>query len=65
MAAEREDRVYRFDPADTSGVFLGLGLIQCALIGGGLVASVAALTQGLPLPLASVPAALGLSLIHI
>jgi len=59
VAAEREDRVYRFDPADTSGVFLGLGLIQCALIGGGLVASVAALTEGVPLPLASIPAGLG------
>jgi len=59
MAAEREDRVYRFDPADASGVFLGLGLIQCALVGGGLVISVAALTQGVPLPLAAVPLALG------
>ncbi|MGH9225780.1 MAG: SCO6880 family protein [Acidimicrobiales bacterium] len=59
MAAEREDRVYRFDPADTSGVFLGLGLIQCGLIGGGLVASVTGLTQGVPLLLAAVPAAVG------
>jgi len=61
MPAEREDRVYRFDPADTSGVFLGLGFIQCGLIGGGLVASVTALTQGLPLPVAAIPAAIGVA----
>jgi hypothetical protein len=59
MATERDERVYRFDPADTSGIFLGLGLIQCALIGGGLVVSVTALTQGLPLLLAAVPVLVG------
>lgn len=59
MAAEREDRVYRFDPLDTSGVFLGLGLIQCGLVGGGLVVSVSAITQGLPLPVAALPLLLG------
>lgn len=56
MNPEREERVYRFDPADTSGVFLGLGLMQCGLIGGGLVVSVTALTQGVPLLQAAVPA---------
>ncbi len=61
MAAEREDRVYRFDPADTSGVFLGLGLVQCGLVGGGLVLAVTALTQGLPLPLAAVPLLAGVA----
>ncbi len=61
MAPEREDRVYRFDPADTSGVFLGLGLIQCALVGGGLVLSVSGLTQGLPLPAAAVPLLAGVA----
>jgi len=55
MTAERTDRTYRFDPADTSGVFLGLGAIQCALLGGGLLAGVGVLTAGLPLLLASVP----------
>lgn len=59
MPPPAEERVYRFDPADTSGVFLGLGLVQCALVGGGLVLSVTALTQGLPLPLAAVPALTG------
>lgn len=57
MAGEREERVYRFDPADESGVFLGLGLIQCLLLGVGILASVTALTQGLALPLAAVPLA--------
>jgi hypothetical protein len=59
MKPEREERVYRFDPADTSGVFLGLGLAQCGLIGGGLVISVTALTQGAPLVLAMLPVLLG------
>src|SRR5436305_12141294 len=59
MVNQREDRVYRFDPVDMSGVFLGLGLVQCALIGGGLVLSVVAVTQDMPLPLAAVPVVAG------
>lgn len=59
MAIQRDERVYRFDPADTSGVFLGLGLIQCALVGGGLLVSITALTQGVALPLAAIPLVLG------
>src|SRR5438445_9208095 len=59
MASPREELVYRFDPVDTSGVFLGLGLIQCGLVGGGLVLSVTALTQGVPLPLAALPVLAG------
>lgn len=55
MAAEREDRLYRFDPADGSGIFLGLGGVQCALLGAGLLAGVGALTAGLPLAVAAVP----------
>lgn len=55
MTGERDDRLYRLDPLDTSGVFLGLGVIQCALVGGGLVVSVAALTAGVPLGLAALP----------
>ncbi|MFP5376460.1 MAG: SCO6880 family protein [Acidimicrobiia bacterium] len=56
MAPEHEDRLYRFDPADGSGVFLGLGVAQCAFLGTGLVASVAAVSYGVVLPLAAVPA---------
>ena len=41
--AERDERLYRFDPLDGSGIFLGLGAIQCALLGGGLVLAVVAL----------------------
>ena len=59
MAAEPEHRLYRFDPADTSGVFLGLGLGQCVAVGSGLTASVLALSAGLALPLAALPAAGG------
>lgn len=55
MSAEREERLYRFDPADGSGIFLGLGGVQCALLGTGLLAGVGALTAGLPLPLAAAP----------
>jgi hypothetical protein len=55
MGAEREDRFYRFDPADGSGIFLGLGALQCALLGGGLLGGVAALTAGLPLAAAALP----------
>ena len=61
MTADREERVYRFDPADTSGVFLGLGLMQCGLIGGGLVVSVTVLTRGIPLLLAALPALAGVA----
>ena len=56
MAPEPEDRLYRFDPADGSGVFLGLGVAQCALLGTGLVTSVAAVSQGVVLPVAALPA---------
>lgn len=58
---ERRERVYRFDPPDSSGAFLGLGLVQCSLIGGGLIITVALLTGGAPLPVAAVPAAGGVS----
>lgn len=62
MTAEREGRVYRFDPLDESGVFLGLGVIQSALIGGGLVLSVALVTVGVPVALAAVPVVAGSAL---
>jgi hypothetical protein len=55
MPAEREERLYRFDPADGSGIFLGLGGVQCALLGAGLLSGVGALTAGLPLVGAATP----------
>lgn len=61
MANEAEGRLYRFDPHDSSGIFLGLGLVQCGLIGAGLVASVTAVSQGLLLPLAALPVVAGLA----
>ncbi|MEA2828500.1 MAG: hypothetical protein QOG43_2939 [Actinomycetota bacterium] len=61
MTAVREERVYRFDPADTSGVFLGLGIMQCGLFGGGLVISVTVLTRGIPLLVAALPAFAGVA----
>lgn len=57
--ADRDERLYRFDPLDGSGIFLGLGAIQCALLGGGLVLAVVALTAGLPVAVASIPALAG------
>ncbi|MGH9031754.1 MAG: SCO6880 family protein, partial [Acidimicrobiia bacterium] len=55
MPAERAERQYRFEPLDTSGVFLGLGFVQCLFLGGGLVAAVVGLTAGVPLPVCVVP----------
>ena len=54
----RDERVFRFDPLDVSGVFLGLGVLQLGLLGAGLAAGTAALTAGLS-PLAA--AACGLA----
>ena len=36
MSPERVDRSYRLEPLDSSGIFLGLGLVQCILLGGGI-----------------------------
>lgn len=55
MSPERTERSYRLEPLDTSGIFLGLGLVQCFLIGGGIALAVTTLTAGAPLPLAAVP----------
>jgi hypothetical protein len=54
--ADRTDRSYRLEPLDASGVFLGLGALQCALAGGGLALSVAAISAGAPLAVAAAPA---------
>ena len=59
MAVERTDRTYRFDPIDSSGIFLGLGAVQCALLGAGLLAGVGAITAGLPVLAAAVPVLTG------
>lgn len=58
MPAERTDRLYRFDPIDGSGIFLGLGAVQCLLLGGGLLLGVAGITAGLALPFAVGPVVL-------
>lgn len=55
MGAEREGRTYRLEPLDASGVFLGLGVIQCVVLGAGLTVAVVAATAGLPLPFAATP----------
>lgn len=55
VAAERAERTYRMEPLDTSGVFLGLGVVQCLLLGAGITASVLAITAGAPITVAAVP----------
>jgi hypothetical protein len=53
---------YRFDPADSSGVFLGLGVVQCVALGLGLAGAVIALSAGAPLPASALPLVAGLGL---
>jgi hypothetical protein len=48
------ERTYRLEPLDASGVFLGLGVIQCVLLGVGIGCGVVSLTSGVPLPVAVV-----------
>lgn len=55
MASERLERAYRLEPLDSSGIFLGLGVVQCALLGSGIALGVATLTAGVPLPIAAAP----------
>lgn len=55
MATERTTRSYRLEPLDTSGIFLGLGAVQCALLGSGIALAVSAVTAELPLPIAAAP----------
>lgn len=55
MARETVDRTYRLEPLDASGIFLGLGAIQCSFLGGGITLAVLALTAGLALPIAVIP----------
>lgn len=55
VGLDREDRTYRLEPLDPSGIFLGLGAVQCVFLGGGITSAVVGLTAGLPLPIAVVP----------
>ena len=55
MASERAGRTYRLEPLDSSGIFLGFGVVQCLLLGGGIVLGVAILTAGVALPIAAAP----------
>lgn len=55
MASDGVERTYRLEPLDTSGVFLGLGIVQCGLLGGGITVAVLAITAGVPVLLAAVP----------
>ncbi|QXC60612.1 hypothetical protein KSP35_20175 [Aquihabitans sp. G128] len=61
MAPDRQDRTYRLEPLDPSGIFLGLGAVQCAFLGGGISSAVVALTAGLPLPVAVLPVLLSVA----
>lgn len=61
MAPDRQDRTYRLEPLDPSGIFLGLGAVQCAFLGGGISSAVIALTAGLPLPVALLPVLLAVA----
>ncbi|HEX6238457.1 MAG TPA: SCO6880 family protein, partial [Acidimicrobiales bacterium] len=49
------ERLYRLEPLDASGVFLGLGVVQCALLGAAMFAAVVAISAGLPVVVAAVP----------
>src|SRR3546814_19172941 len=55
MASERTERTYRLEPLDSSGIFLGLTVVQCSLLGAGVALGVASLTAGVPLPIAAAP----------
>ena len=55
MATRDDQRMYRFDLLDRTGVFLGFGLVQLGLLGIGGLASTLAVTAGLPLPVAAAP----------
>ena len=57
MGSERTERTYRLEPFDSSGGFLGLGIVQCLLLGGGITAAVLAITAGVSIPVAAVPIA--------
>jgi hypothetical protein len=47
--------MYRFDTLDRTGVFLGLGVLQLALLGVAAIGGTVAVSTGLPLPVAVAP----------
>lgn len=49
------ERTYTLEPLDTSGVFLGLGVVQCLLLGSGITLAVLAITAGFPIAVAATP----------
>jgi hypothetical protein len=52
-----EQRLYQLEPLDTSGVFLGLGVVQAGLLGGGILLAVAGISAGVPVLVAALPLA--------
>jgi hypothetical protein len=62
MPSRDDQRMYRFDLLDRTGVFLGFGLVQLALLGAGGLTSTTAVTAGLPLPVAAAPVVLAAGL---
>lgn len=61
MDDAHDGRSYVLEPLDTSGIFLGLSALQCALVGGGISLAVALITVGLPVVAAAVPVLVGSS----
>ena len=55
MGDEHAGRTHRLEPLDTSGVFLGLTVVQSALVGGGITLAVVMVTARLPVLVAGVP----------
>ncbi len=55
-------RTYRLEPLDRSGVFLGLGVIQCVLLGGGILGAVLAISGGAPVLFAAAPLLAGVGM---
>jgi hypothetical protein len=55
MVVAAGERTYRLEPLDGSGIFLGLGVVQCTLLGGAMFVAVLAISAGLPVVVAAVP----------
>jgi hypothetical protein len=53
--SEASARTYRLEPLDQSGVFLGLGVLQCVILGSGILGAVLAISAGAPVPVAAAP----------
>jgi hypothetical protein len=49
-------RTYRLEPRDATGIFLGLGAAECALLGSGMVATLLLRLGGAPILLSAAPA---------